>query len=115
MSQDYQWADALRKAQLQAKQSTPKLTVSPDPQITTEQLQEQMAYYKTKLQEAAAKKDQKLINELLERLINNHARQTALLIKRAKEAGATDNSPVVLSHIQKYFSDCTQLTGLFPS
>lgn len=115
MSNQYEWADALRKAQNNAQIKKPTLDISTQPKISLEQLEEQLAYYKNKLIEAANTKNTAEIQNLLDRIINTHARMTALLIRQEKELGATDNAPSVQGHLEKYFSDCNTLLELFPS
>lgn len=114
MNQDYKWAEALKKAQQNAKQNAPKALFSFEPKIDLGQLQEQMNYYKMKLKEAHKNNNSQEIQTLVEKIINNHAKQTALLIKKEKSFGAKDNSPVINAHLDKYFSDCIKLSKLFP-
>lgn len=115
VQQDYTWAEALRKAQHTAKQNTPTVGFSFEPKISLEQLQEQMTYYKQKLKDAIKTKNTPEIQNLIDRIINNHARQTAFLIKKEKSFGTKDNSPTIDAHLQKYFADCLQLAKLLPS
>ncbi len=116
MGQDYQWAEALRKAKSNERKEVPTLfNFATEPKISLEQLEEQMVYYKQKLKDAAEKKNIPEIRSLVERLIHNHARQTALLIRQEKMLGAKENAPEIRHLLKKYFSDCTKLTGLFSS
>ncbi len=115
MGNEYQWADALRKAQMNAQTRQSPLSSSSAPKISFEQLQEQLDYYKEKLPGVVKNKDQNEIQNLLERLINTHARMTALLIRKEKELGKQDNSPSIKAHLEKYFSDCNSLLQQFPS
>ncbi len=115
VQQDYEWAEALRKAQHTAKQNIPTVGFSFEPKISLEQLQEQMNYYKEKLKEALKTKNTAEIQNLIDRIINNHARQTAFLIKKEKSLGAKDTSPTIDAHLQKYFSDCKKLLQIIPS
>lgn len=116
MAQDYQWAQALRKAQMNAKKQAPTPQIfKSEPKVTLEQLEEQMAYYKNKLTEAAAKKNIPETKDLVARLINNHARQTALLVRKQKMLGSKDNGPEITGLLKKYFSDCKKLTEVFSS
>jgi len=113
MGQEYQWAEALRKAKksvskIRLSQTSSKLT------LNESQLLEQLEYYKMKLAEAAQKNNQAVINPLVERLIKTHAKLTALFIKQEKENGATDDSPNIQNHLAKYYSDCSALLQKFP-
>lgn len=115
MNQQYEWAEALRKAHTTAQIRPASLGESLQPKISLTQLQEQMDYYKTKLGTAVQNNDTTEIQDLIDRMINAHARMTALIIKQEKERGARDNSPIIRSHLEKYFSDCTELVQKFPS
>ena len=116
MSNQYDWAEALRKAQQGDRRKQPSLTFSSQSKMTTtpEQLEEQMDYFKKKLHEAAQAKNTAEIQNLVDRLIKCHARLTALLIKNEKDLGESDTSPTVRAHLQKYFSDAAQLLQTFP-
>ncbi len=115
MSDQYQWAEALRKARQGEQQKQPRLNFSSPSKISTEQLEEQMEYYKKKLLEAVQNKNTEEIQNLVERLINCHSRLTALLIKNEKDLGESDNSPLIAEYLQKYFSDCKKLLETFPT
>lgn len=115
MTDQYQWAEALRKAKQNEKQKQPNLNFSLQSKITIKQLEEQMEYYKTKLREAAKDKNKTEIQNMIDRMISCHSRMTALLIKNEKDLGEPDNSPTISAHLQKYFSDCAKLMQTFSS
>jgi hypothetical protein len=109
MSDQYQWAEALRKAKQGEKQKQSNLNFSSQSKITIDQLEEQMEYYKNKLREAVKNKNKEEIQNMIDRMITCHSRMTALLIKNEKDLGESDNSPTISAHLQKYFSDCAKL------
>ncbi len=113
MSNQYQWAEALRKAQMNEKQKKPNLTFSSQSKISVEQLEEQMEYYKNKLRDAVQSKNTTEVENLVDRMITCHSRITALLIKNEKNLGEPDTSPIISAHLQKYFSDCAKLLQTF--
>ncbi|OGH66924.1 MAG: hypothetical protein A3B90_01800 [Candidatus Magasanikbacteria bacterium RIFCSPHIGHO2_02_FULL_41_13] len=115
MGNQYEWAEALRKAKQGEKQKQPKLSFSSQSKITVEQLEEQMEYYKNKLREAVRNNNKSEIQNMIDRMITCHSRITALLIKNEKDLGEADNSPTISAHLQKYFSDCAKLLHTFSS
>ena len=117
MAQEYEWAEALRRAKQEASRSDTLLLRNLDfptnDKITM--FQEQLDYYKNKLKEAlAAKKNRNQIEFLIDKIITLLAKLTTNAIHEEKEMGATDSSEEVQRHLQKYFSDCTFLLAMIP-
>ena len=103
MSQQQQWATALKKAQQQASR-TQKETI--DQQL--EHVFDSIRYQKDLLQNFLKNGNKKRTEKTIEKLFALRAKQAALLIKEKKDDGILTNY-LVQKYTRAYARDCVKL------
>lgn len=99
-----QWAVALKKGQLQNKQTN---TVPLD--VWKKQVQEEMDYFKTELKKYIQVKNIEKIEETLQKLFTLRAEQLAINIKNFEEEFGFTDKNYINKEIKKYKKDCNIL------
>lgn len=102
-----QWAVALKKGQMQNKQSKQTNVVPLD--VCKKQVKEEMDYFKTELKKYIQVKNIEKIEEILKKLINLRAEQVEIFTKEMVEDYGFANEYELKKEIIKYFLDCKKL------
>lgn len=102
--QERDWALQLKKAQQQTT-GTSRIPVA----LQQKQVDEELTFYKAKLKIAISTHAEEKIHDMLQKLIELRAKQTALRLLNMKQQTGQINPTVLYYEIRKYSRECTAL------
>ena len=98
------WATKLKKMQRQARQTALPLD------IQRQRLQEELDYFKARLERVVIEHDRVKANQYVEKLIHTRARLFGIqALEYTAEHGETMPADIMTQAIQAYYQECTEM------